>query len=185
MVSYRDAPQPKVARLCYDSPAESLRTALNRAKANQTDSAIYLLEPCKNDKKEIKAVIDVPVHSVATPMTDDFYEDISDPEVIPGGDNVAAAATEIRLGVPTSEGVPDAWIADTGSGYDLVSRNEVSEKILAQIEVPDRAPTLRTADGAVKPDECVPVKLGPLPQLAYPLVLANTCLLYTSDAADE
>jgi hypothetical protein len=75
--------------------------------------------------------------------------------------------------VPTSEGVPSAWIADTGSGYDLVSKNEVSEKILGQIELPSHAPNLRTANGVVTPDECVPVKLGPLP-LAYPLLMEDS-----------
>jgi hypothetical protein len=166
MVSHKDndAHQTKTARSSYDSPAESLRKALLRASADREECVIYRLEPCENK-----------VEKIVEAFVENLNEDSSDPETPPGGgDDVAVSATRTRLGVPTSEGVPDAWIADTGSGYNLVSKNEVSRKLFGQIEVSSSAPTLRTANGEVKPNECVPVKLGPLPQLAYPLLMSDS-----------
>ena len=129
MVSHKDSTeQVKTDRISYDSPAVALRKALHRATADRKECESYLLEPCVNKMETEEAHADT---------------SSSDPESPPGGSSeVAASATKVRLRVPTSEGVPDAWIADTGSGYDLVSKNEISEKILGQVEVPSHAPNL-------------------------------------------
>ena len=172
MVSHKaNTTRTKVDRISDDSPQEALRKALARADANRKESLKYLSSPCENEVeiKWMEAAIELLSHENAQSSSDSEA-------TLSTSDVVAVGATRTRLNAPTTVGVPDAWIADTGSGYDLVARNEVPKKLLKKTEVPSRAPSLRTANGPVKPNECVPIKLGPLPQ---------TCLLYTSDAADE
>ena len=66
------------------------------------------------------------------------------------------------------------WIADTGCGNDLLSRDDAASSV---VKMAQEIMTFRTANGKTEAKECAEAYIRCLKQ--------NVCLLYTSDAADE
>ena len=63
---------------------------------------------------------------------------------------------------------------DTGSGYDLVARNEVPSVLMGFARHADEPLELHTANGATLADEVVDLQVGPLLEVVSPLLLDST-----------
>ena len=69
---------------------------------------------------------------------------------------------------------PARWLMDTGSGYDLVARNEVPAVLMGFARHADEPLELHTANGATLADKVVDLQVGPLLEVVSPLLLDST-----------
>ena len=68
---------------------------------------------------------------------------------------------------------PSRWIADTGSGHDLIGGADVSSLLLSNASKVEDAVELHTAKGVTFVDTCVPIQVAKLGEVVSPLLMES------------
>jgi hypothetical protein len=87
---------------------------------------------------------------------------------------VRRATSVPALNVKTIEGMPEDFIADTGSGLNLVERSCVAEKFLSRARSLPRTIRLSTANGSTSSDQAVNLPFRPFQDNVECVVLERT-----------
>ena len=68
---------------------------------------------------------------------------------------------------------PRRWIADTGSGHDIIGDHDVSDWLREGAESASEVVELHTANGIARVDTMIPVQVFPLKTVVMPLLLES------------
>ena len=69
---------------------------------------------------------------------------------------------------------PDAWVADTGCGFDLISMADVPERFRKYAEKADRTYSFFSANGDTEASQQIQIQSRAMGETVRPLILKNT-----------
>ena len=99
----------------------------------------------------------------AATLANELYPDyVSPAPLLP-----AAVAASDRIG-------PDAWVADTGCGYDLISMDDVPVRFRKLAEMADHTYSFYSATGDTAASKTIPIQSRALGETVKPLILKST-----------